>query len=40
MYCCPLRFNSTPSSVKKMRYSYNSVLGRKLVSLCTLDIGL
>ena len=26
MYCCPLWFNSTSSSVKKMKCSYNSVL--------------
>ena len=28
MYCCPLWFNSTSSSVKKMNCSYNSVLRR------------
>ena len=30
MYCCPLRFNSTSSSVKKLKCSYNSVLRRLL----------
>ena len=30
MYCCPLWFNSTSSSVKKLKCSYNSVLSRLL----------
>ena len=30
MCCCPLWFNSTSSSVKKLRCSYNSVLRRLL----------
>ena len=30
MYCCPLWFNSTSSSVKKLKCSYNSVLRRLL----------
>ena len=30
MYCCPLLFNSTSSSVKKLKCSYNSVLRRLL----------
>ena len=30
MYCCPLWFNSTSSSVKKLKCSYNSVLCRLL----------
>ena len=30
MYCCPLWFNSTFSSVKKLKCSYNSVLRRLL----------
>ena len=30
MYCCPLWFNSTSSSVKKLKCSYNSVLPRVL----------
>ena len=30
MYCCPLWFNSTSSSVKKLICSYNSVLSRLL----------
>ena len=30
MYCCPLWFNSTSSSVKKLKRSYNSVLRRLL----------
>ena len=30
MYCCPLWFNSTSSSVKKLKCSYNSVLPRLL----------
>ena len=29
-YCCPLWFNSTSSSVKKLKCSYNSVLRRLL----------
>ena len=29
-YCCPLWFNSTSSSVKKIKCSYNSVLRRLL----------
>ena len=27
MYCCPVWFNSTSSSVKKLKYTCNSVLG-------------
>ena len=30
MYCCPLWFNSTPSNIKKLKSSYNSVLRRLL----------
>ena len=30
MYCCPLWFNSTSSSVKKLKCNYNSVLRRLL----------
>ena len=30
MYCCPLWFNSTSSSIKKLKSSYNSVLRRLL----------
>ena len=30
MYCCPLWFNSTSSSVKKLKCSYNTVLFRLL----------
>ena len=30
MYCCLLWFNSTSSSVKKLKFSYNSVLRRLL----------
>ena len=30
MYCCPLWFNSTSSSVKKLKCRYNSVLRRLL----------
>ena len=30
MYCCPLWFNSTSSTVKKLKCSYNSVLRRLL----------
>ena len=30
MYCCPLWFNSTSSSVKKFKCNYNSVLGHLL----------
>ena len=30
MYCCPLWFNSTSSSIKKLKWSYNSVLRRLL----------
>ena len=30
MYCCPLWFSSTSSSVKKFKCSYNSVLRRLL----------
>ena len=30
MYCCPLWCNSTSSSVKKLKCSYNSVLRRLL----------
>ena len=30
MYCCPLWFNSTSSSVTKLKCSYNSVLRRLL----------
>ena len=30
MYCCPIWFNSTSSSVKKLKCSYNSVLRRLL----------
>ena len=30
MYCCLLWFNSTSSSVKKLKCSYNSVLRRLL----------
>ena len=30
MYCCPPWFNSTSSSVKKLKCSYNSVLRRLL----------
>ena len=30
MYCCPLWFNSTSSSIKKLKISYNSVLRRLL----------
>ena len=30
MYCCPLWLNSTFSSVKKLKCSYNSVLRRLL----------
>ena len=26
MYCCPLRFNSTSSTIKKLKTSYNSAL--------------
>ena len=33
MYCCPLWFNSTSSSVKKLECSYNSVL-RRLLCTC------
>ena len=33
MYCCPLWFNSTTSSVKKLKCSYNSVL-RCLLYIC------
>ena len=28
MYCCPLWFNSTSSSIKKLKASYNDVLRR------------
>ena len=31
MYCCPLWFNSTSSSVKKLKASYNGVLRRLLL---------
>ena len=37
MYCCPLWFNSTSSSVKKLKCSYNSVL-RRLSMLYTCFI--
>ena len=30
MYCCPLWFNSTSSSIKKLKSSYSSVLRRLL----------
>ena len=30
MYCCPFWFNSTSSSIKKLKSSYNSVLRRLL----------
>ena len=30
VYCCPLWFNSTSSSIKKLKNSYNSVLRRLL----------
>ena len=31
MYCCPLWFNSTSSSIKKLKASYNGVLRRLLL---------
>ena len=31
MYCCPLWFNSTSSSIKKLKTSYNGVLRRLLL---------
>ena len=31
MYCCPLWFNSTSSSIKKLKASYNGVLKRLLL---------
>ena len=31
MYCCPLLFNSTSSSIKKLKASYNGVLRRLLL---------
>ena len=31
MYCCPLWFNSTSSSIKKFKASYNGVLRRLLL---------
>ena len=33
MYCCPLRFNSTSSSIKKLKVSYNGVLRRLLLTV-------
>ena len=33
MYCCQVWFNFTSSSVKKLKYSYNSVL-RRLICIC------
>ena len=31
MYCCPLWFNATSSSIKKLKASYNGVLRRILL---------
>ena len=31
MYCCPLRFNSTSSTIKKLKTSYNSALSNLLL---------
>ena len=44
MYCCPLWFNFTSSSVKKLKYSCNSVLRRLLCirmpySACQCNVG-
>ena len=34
MYCCPLSFNFTSSSIKKLKTSYNSALGNLLLIVC------
>ena len=36
MYCCPLWFNSTSFSIKKLKSSYNSVLRRLLCCVCLI----
>ena len=38
MYCCPLWFNSTSSSVKKLKCSYNSVLRRLLCLIHVVQV--